>query len=55
MEGCPDNDAAHDAFVGCSLYDYYTEGLSYQELEGKALIINSAHEIKPRNHYNPKV
>jgi hypothetical protein len=60
MEGCPDNAAAREAFEGRSLSDYYTEGfgsgLSYQELEGKTLIVNSApvlQEAEPGNHYAP--
>lgn len=60
MEGCPDNTAAIEAFAGRSLSDYYTEGfgsgLSYQELEGKALVTTSApviQEPNAGNHYAP--
>jgi hypothetical protein len=60
MEGCPDNDAAREAFAGRSLSDYYTEGygsgLSYQELEGKTLVTTSApvlQQPEPGNHYAP--
>jgi len=58
--GCPDNDAAKAAFQGRTLDDYYTEGkgsgLSYQELEGFALVTTTTtviQEPNDGNHYAP--
>lgn len=58
--GCPDNTAAMEAFAGRTLDDYYTEGkgsgLSYQELEGFALVTTTttvAQSPNDGNHYAP--
>ena len=58
--GCPDNAAAIAAFEGRTLDDYYTEGkgsgLSYQELEGHALVTTTTTVIQQPtegNHYAP--
>lgn len=58
--GCPDNTAAMEAFEGRTLDDYYTEGkgsgLSYQELEGFALVTTTttvSQSPNDGNHYAP--
>ncbi|CAB9497259.1 Alkaline phosphatase H [Seminavis robusta] len=58
--GCPDNTAAMEAFAGRTLQDYYTEGkgsgLSYQELEGFALVTTTTTVIQAPTdgaHYAP--
>jgi len=58
--GCPDNTAAMEAFAGRTLDDYYTEGkgsgLSFQELEGFALVTTSTVLLQSPNdgnHYGP--
>eukprot|EP00339_Tiarina_fusa_P012873 CAMPEP_0117001948 /NCGR_PEP_ID=MMETSP0472-20121206/3775_1 /TAXON_ID=693140 ORGANISM="Tiarina fusus, Strain LIS" /NCGR_SAMPLE_ID=MMETSP0472 /ASSEMBLY_ACC=CAM_ASM_000603 /LENGTH=754 /DNA_ID=CAMNT_0004702121 /DNA_START=45 /DNA_END=2309 /DNA_ORIENTATION=+ len=59
--GCPDNEAAKDAFSGRSLADYYTEGkgsgLSFQELADYALVTTAAPVLQQPNdgnHYAPR-
>jgi len=58
--GCPDNAAAKASFSGRTLSDYYTEGkgsgLSFQDLEGYALVTTSTTVLQSQNagaHYAP--
>ena len=58
--GCPNEEVTRTAFQGRTLADYYTQGkghgLSFQSLEGYALVTNSAvlvNDTNPGNHYAP--